>query len=264
MSQSTISADGQFYWDGTEWRSTLSTDGRWRWTGTEWTALSVPRYKSPRSLGRLVIVLLCLTVAVTGVSFIWMFYFDLTFTYEGHELVYTIDLGGLAIFALTAAIFLVWFGRSYGNLEALGADGLKVGPDWAVGWWFVPVACFWKPYRDAVEVWQASDPSAPARTSLESRRTRGHAALLVFWWATWLISLLLVPLASLPMFEPSVQGLLFMISAAATTGAAGLAIAVVRAIGRRQDARWRALQVMRPLTAVSPTLIGDTELADAR
>jgi len=241
MNQSTVSADGLFYWDGTQWRSTLSTDGRWRWTGTEWTALSEAAYKSPRTLGRWVIVLLCLTVAVTGISFIGMFYFDFTFTYEGHDLVYTIDLGGLAVFALTAAIFLMWFHRSYRNLDALGADGLQIGPDWAVGWWFVPVACCWRPYQAAVEIWQASDPKAPARTSLESRRIRGHAALLAFWWATWLISLVLFNLAPLLMFAPSVQGVLFILSAVATTGSAALAIAVVRAIGRRQDARWSRL-----------------------
>jgi Domain of unknown function (DUF4328) len=241
MSQGMLSADGQFYWDGTEWRSTLSTDGRWQWTGTEWRAVIRPRYRSPRSLGRWVIVLLCLILAETWISFIWMFYFDFTFTYEGHDLVYTIDLGGLAIFALTASIFLVWFHRSYANLDALGADGLQLGPDWAVGWWFVPVACCWKPYQAALEIWHASDPDAPARTSLESRRIRGHAALLAFWWATWLMSLVLLNIASLRILEPAVQGLLFIFSAAATTGAAALAIAVVRAIGLRQDARWSGL-----------------------
>ena len=32
-----MSPDGQWWWDGTQWRTAVSDDGRWRWTGTAWT-----------------------------------------------------------------------------------------------------------------------------------------------------------------------------------------------------------------------------------
>jgi hypothetical protein len=37
-----LSADGLFYWDGTQWVSALSRDGRYRWDGTGWVPLQQP------------------------------------------------------------------------------------------------------------------------------------------------------------------------------------------------------------------------------
>jgi hypothetical protein len=36
----TLSPDGLYYWDGTNWVSTLSHDGRTRWNGTAWVPVS--------------------------------------------------------------------------------------------------------------------------------------------------------------------------------------------------------------------------------
>src|SRR5581483_2085148 len=33
------SPDGQWFWDGTQWKSLVSPDGRSLWTGTEWQPL---------------------------------------------------------------------------------------------------------------------------------------------------------------------------------------------------------------------------------
>lgn len=32
----TLSPDGQWYWDGANWKSAISPDGRWRWSGQNW------------------------------------------------------------------------------------------------------------------------------------------------------------------------------------------------------------------------------------
>src|SRR5690348_544127 len=37
-----FSDDGQYFWDGGEWRTAFSADRKWRWTGTEWVAASSP------------------------------------------------------------------------------------------------------------------------------------------------------------------------------------------------------------------------------
>src|SRR6266576_3628900 len=131
MSHSTVSADGQFYWDGTEWRSTLSGDGAWRWSGTEWLATGksqvtvqrAERYSSSRSLALLVSVLLGANIVIVLVStFAFHFYFNFSIAFGDQEVVYSIDVGALVVFAITAALFLVWLRRSYLNLTALGAQ----------------------------------------------------------------------------------------------------------------------------------------------
>jgi hypothetical protein len=35
-----VSADGNFYWDGVQWVSSLSPDGRWRWSGQAWVPIA--------------------------------------------------------------------------------------------------------------------------------------------------------------------------------------------------------------------------------
>ena len=173
MSQGTISSDGLFYWDGAQWQPTRSPDGMWRWTGSAWVASSdagvtlqsVSGYSSPRWIGVWLSVLLGVSVAMALIAFLGELYFNLTLTLAGRDIVYSIDVGGLFIFAITSTVFLVWFGLSYRNLSFLGARDLVFTPGRAVGWWFVPLACWWKPYAALVEIWHASDPTAPATTS---------------------------------------------------------------------------------------------------
>ena len=249
MSQGTISSDGLFYWDGAQWQPTRSPDGMWRWTGSAWVASSdagvtlqsVSGYSSPRWIGVWLSVLLGVSVAMALIAFLGELYFNLMLTLAGRDIVYSIDVGGLFIFAITSTVFLVWFGLSYRNLSFLGARDLLFTPGRAVGWWFVPVACWWKPYAALVEIWQASDPTAPATTSAPSRRGADSVPLLPFWWATWIISLVLVNAASLLIYPADTQQWLLNMSAAATAVAGVLAMVVVLSISSRQDARWRRL-----------------------
>jgi Flp pilus assembly pilin Flp len=38
----TISPDGLWFWDGTQWRSAISPDRRWRWDGRTWVPFTQP------------------------------------------------------------------------------------------------------------------------------------------------------------------------------------------------------------------------------
>ena len=49
--------------------------------------------------------------------------------------------------------FLMWISRASKNLWALGASKQKFSPGWAVGWWFIPIAWLWQPYRVTAEIW---------------------------------------------------------------------------------------------------------------
>jgi len=90
---------------------------------------------------------------------------------------WAIVMAGAAV--ASAVLVLVWIHRANYNARALGATGLKMTPGWAVGWYFVPIAWFWKPYQAMKEIWQASiDPKHWWR--------QGGSPLLSWWWGLWL------------------------------------------------------------------------------
>ncbi len=82
--------------------------------------------------------------------------------------------------ACTIAV-LRWVYLANANVRALGAEGLRFAPGWAVGWYFVPLANLWKPYQAMKEIWQAS----ATKNDWDEVKI---PALLPWWWAFWLLS----------------------------------------------------------------------------
>jgi hypothetical protein len=246
VSAGRLSADGQLYWDGAEWKSAVSTDGAWRWNGAAWVTASQsqssPRYASADTLALWLCILLGVTVAVQLAQLVFEPYLFLALTFGDLATGYNFDVAGLAMLAITSVVFLVWFHRSHRNLIALGASGLQFSAGWAVACWFIPIADLWMPYHAAREIWKGSDPLAPPLTSAESRRHVRPSALLPAWWAAWLVSLALANAAAISPAAGSGSALLLLASAAATAVSAVLAIKVVRSVGARQNERWRLLK----------------------
>ena len=73
--------------------------------------------------------------------------------------------------------FLMWIARASKNLSALGTSNQKCSPIWAVGWWFIPIASLWQPYKVTAEIWVESHPG----------RLRPPAWFAV-WWAAWIVA----------------------------------------------------------------------------
>lgn len=86
----------------------------------------------------------------------------------------------MLLVAVTGVVFLAWFLRARRNLEVLAAPRKRLGPGWAVGGWFLPVANLWAPMRTAHDLVRDSEPQAD-----EVRRSSGQL-LVVFWWACFL------------------------------------------------------------------------------
>lgn len=78
---------------------------------------------------------------------------------------------------ITAVVVSRWIYRANSNARALGAADMAFTPGGAVGWYFVPIANFWKPYQAMREIWKAS---ASARPSGWQRQR--VPALLPCWW----------------------------------------------------------------------------------
>lgn len=79
---------------------------------------------------------------------------------------------------ITAVVFGRWIYRMNANARALGANYMTFTPGWAVGWYFVPVACLWKPYQAMREIWRAS------KVPKHSQNDR----IVGWWWACWIVS----------------------------------------------------------------------------
>ncbi len=246
-----LSPDGYFFWDGAQWVGVISPDGSWRWTGVAWVAIpqsqsqarrSAP-YSSPRTLAVCVTVLTGGSVLVAAVeALLFRLYVAYTLTFGDVQVVYTVGIAGLLIFVITASLFMLWFWRSHRNLGALGAEDLRFNTGWAIGWWLVPIAGLWMPYRTAMEIWKASDPRAGRMTSSDSRRQLGPSLLIRIWWAAWLASVVLFDLMAFVVPPDSNRSnLLTDVSGASTALAAILTIGVVWSITHRQAERWRSL-----------------------
>jgi hypothetical protein len=92
-----------------------------------------------------------------------------------------VGLVQVAVFLFTVVIFGRWIFRANQNVRALGANGLMVTPGWAVGYFFIPIICLWKPYQAMKELWRASqNPSAWQNVSASQ--------ILPGWWTLWIVT----------------------------------------------------------------------------
>lgn len=92
----------------------------------------------------------------------------------------------------TIVVFCFWIHRAHQNLEPLGARELRFKPLHAWGFFFIPLANLWKPYQAMGDLWKASHNPTFWATSPSS-------ILLPVWWGLWLISTILVRIASMQM-----------------------------------------------------------------
>jgi hypothetical protein len=144
---------------------------------------------------------------------------------------------GWFLFIVAVVLFCLLLPRANRNARAFGAP-MSDTPGWAVGWFFVPVASWWKPYYAVKEIWQGSDPD-PAVHSLQS----GVSVLLPLWWWLWLVRCLAG--AIVRQLSPPVHTAADLIAACQahivlvlpSAASALLAAAVVLGLARRQEER---------------------------
>jgi hypothetical protein len=125
----------------------------------------------------------------------------------------------------------IWTNRCAKNIRALVAKPgfLEYTPGWAVGWYFIPIAFWWKPYQAHKEIWQASDsPSQPATGTVPG--------IVGIWWAFWIIMNIAANFSS-RIDDASLQVPFAGVDLALTTIAAICAISVCRRLTALQDKR---------------------------
>lgn len=149
----------------------------------------------------------------------------------------------LALWLVTAAVFVRWAGRAQANLAVLGATGFRYAPREAMTAFLVPGPNLVRPLTVLRELWNASDPRYAAGMTWQSVPTPAR----VRWWWALLVAALTV--------EVVARGLAFWSGLALDLGAAMQAlvlgqllaaaaavvgITVVLGIDSRQEAAaWR-------------------------
>jgi len=161
---------------------------------------------------------------------------------------------GFAIFVLSIAeaiAFLMWVYRAHKNLPSLGATGLRFTPGWAVGWFFIPIMWFFRPYQAVAEISKASDPKVDA-TDGTSWKSVATLPLVGWWWAFFLISTFVARIAFRAalstIYSAELSDFLFATYASIVSAAIGIlylfiAILMVRKISQSQEAKSRLISL---------------------
>lgn len=159
---------------------------------------------------------------------------------------------GLAQTGLQIALyvaFIMWFYRAYSNLPRLGVTGgLRFGPGWAIGAWFVPFLNLVRPKAIANDIWKGSDPDLPPQAGRAWQDGAIPGALLGWWWFVWLITSLAnnialrTRLSAETAVELQANAATYIVADALGVPAALLAAQVVKKLNDRQEERAARLQ----------------------
>ena len=143
----------------------------------------------------------------------------------------TFGLVEIAVFVGAAIAWLAWQSRTVDNEDALGIGHSDVSPRWSIGWWLIPIANLFMPYRALREI---------------QRRYAGGAAigggLAIVWWIAWVannivsnvVGRLWVAADTFDTLQSALS--IYLVSEGLTILAAVLAILLVRGIQARADA----------------------------
>ena len=85
----------------------------------------------------------------------------------------------LAMFAVTAALFIAWLFHLTKVIQEFSPNSLRHGPGWAIGGWFVPILNLVRPKQMVDDVWSGSSTDWTQQ---------GPALYVHLWWAVFLIS----------------------------------------------------------------------------
>lgn len=84
-------------------------------------------------------------------------------------------------YLICVAIFMIWTYIMGQNARRLADTNMRFTPRWAVGYYFVPVLCYWKPYQAIKEISKV----IRCHYSVNGRNMK-RPMILPFWWVLWL------------------------------------------------------------------------------
>ena len=204
--------------------------------------------KNIKGLGIALIVLLTLNLLITatiaGVSFYAAEGFDngdnVYFGSFGastqlNTIISTVERLDIIVHILTIIIFCFWIHRAMNNSWYIKSQNQAcildskhplITPGWAIGWFFIPIAMLWMPFKGMYQIWQITF------------NNKLGVVLLRFWWAAFLIASLisnnLRHKDPETMSELATYSYMLSFSSASWVAAAVCLILIVRAISWKQ------------------------------
>ena len=97
---------------------------------------------------------------------------------EALRLVALSSIAELLLFLVSGFLCLRWIHRMSHNARVRAAY-MQYTPGWSIGWYFVPIAYWWKPYQAMKEIWGESEKQAGAQGV-------NGGVLLGWWWTLWI------------------------------------------------------------------------------
>ncbi len=107
--------------------------------------------------------------AIATVDQLWNVYNSL---YNGYV--------ALVLYFLTMIFVLIWIYKANKNSHALGAIKMKYSPFGSIGWYFVPIFNYFKPYKAMIEIYQTSITNKKWEEEPVSR-------YIWLWWISWVL-----------------------------------------------------------------------------
>jgi hypothetical protein len=137
---------------------------------------------------------------------------------------------GSWVFILAIAIFVVFvilMYRASKNTSLWTSERRRWAPGWTIGGWFIPFAWFVIPCMVMCEIWRRS----------ASKDTKPGVARVVWWWVLFIVGFVAAAgFSPDTLSEYRAQYSVNLMGAALLTVAAGLFVAMVRELNRRQEA----------------------------
>ncbi len=149
----------------------------------------------------------------------------------------------LVIVLIGLILFLMWVYRTNKNLHSFNYPVLEFTPGWSVGWFFIPIACLFQPYRAVSEISRASNPNIDS--TLEPIKNIPTPFIVVLWWVFFLITNIVARIASRFITDDSTARELLNVTYAYmvsdTIDIIGIAITImmIRAISNSQQLRYQ-------------------------
>jgi hypothetical protein len=163
--------------------------------------------------------------------------------------VHMIALASIALYLVTAVLFVVWFRRAYQNVSRMGVYGQRWSSGWAVGAWFVPFLNLVRPKQIANDTWRGSDPNLPMSSGLS---LVDPPVVFSVWWGLWILGFIVgrVSFSKLQGAETaaalSSASNWLTVADATDALAAGAALIVVHLLSARQSERAQKLTSHSP------------------
>jgi len=154
-------------------------------------------------------------------------------------IVFGVGLLSFFTFLVSAFLFCKWISQANRNLEELGAKDLEFSPGWCIGWFFIPIANWFKPLQAVKEIFVESG------TPEQNAKEIDGEMYLYGWWTFWILSLIVMRSGSafsrnIPDTAPTAiirEHYSLIITDIFLSIAAVLAIQVITRIQRRQEAK---------------------------